>query len=720
MSESARRGLVVEGLFRLVPRHAGRFCGGMRALCVVALCVTLVRGAAWDAQVYGRGRLPRYDDELRSLEWGQLQVLHTTDIHGWYQGHTKSSPPEPNYSGDWGDWIAFTQHMRRLADERGVDLLLVDTGDLHDGNGLSDAGPGVQGHVSDQVFALADYDLLTIGNHELYNMSVAQDVYEHFVPHWGDRYLTSNVHITLPGTTRSRPIGHRYTRFTTKNQRLNIQAYGVLFDFQLGAPGITVQDPKAMVKEAWFQESLRASSDVDAFVIAGHMPVTGYDGWDAIHEAIRSVWPTTPILMLGGHTHVRDCRMLDSRAMALESGRYLETVGWMSVSNVSVPTFSRRYIDANPRNYAFHAGLVHAGHLSTPRGRFVRATMDAMARAWNLTDVYGIVPRDYYLDRAPYGDPSALLTLISEHILPDVVRSSFPARANSSSLIIMNSGSQRFDVFAGAFTKNDQYIVSPFRDAFLFVPDVPWHAAQRLVHRLNELGAAHNEQPGAAHPAQGDADPIFHQYLRHAFYSYWLNRLSPTFASPSQSPVPGGRPASARRLEELLEQLGTDGSMVEELPHLVGGARGRSPSLGYVTADSCSGLGDDTVHTPIPYSDEQPDYIAAQPVPLPNSDHDHVDVIFVDFIAKPVLSLLNTYDARRHYTMADVSVWGNATTESLYSSFAQLHWRLDSMDSALHDMDRAATVDGYPPLSPFDTYAGDPYDPVTAPRLVFQ
>ena len=414
----------MEGPLRLVPRHAGRFWGGMRALCIVALCVTLVRGAAWDAQVYGRGRLPRYDDELRPLEWGQLQVLHTTDIHGWYQGHTKSSPPEPNYSGDWGDWIAFTQHMRRLADERGVDLLLVDTGDLHDGNGLSDAGPGVQGHVSDQVFALADYDLLTIGNHELYNMSVAQDVYEHFVPHWGDRYLTSNVHITLPGTTQSRPIGHRYTRFTTKNQRLTIQAYGVLFDFQLGAPGITVQDPKAMVKEAWFQASLRASSDVDAFVIAGHMPVTGYDGWDAIHEAIRSVWPTTPILMLGGHTHVRDCRMLDSHAMALESGRYLETVGWMSVSNVSVPTFSRRYIDANPRNYAFHAGLVHAGHLSTPRGRFVRATMDAMARAWNLTDVYGIVPRDYYLDRAPYGDPSALLTLMSEHILPDVVRSS--------------------------------------------------------------------------------------------------------------------------------------------------------------------------------------------------------------------------------------------------------------------------------------------------------
>lgn len=136
-------------------------------------------------------------------------------------------------------------------------------------------------------------------------------------------------------------------------QRLQIQAYGVLFHFQLGAAGITVQDPVEMVREPWFQASLREPSHVDAFVIAGHMPVTGHDGWDAVHAAIREVWPTTPILMLAGHTHVRDCRMMDEYSMVLESGRYMETIGWMSVSNVSAtpPTWSRRYIDANPRNY---------------------------------------------------------------------------------------------------------------------------------------------------------------------------------------------------------------------------------------------------------------------------------------------------------------------------------------------------------------------------------
>lgn len=42
----------------------------------------------------------------------------------------KSSEPEPNYSGDWGDFASFVYHMRREAKKKGVDLLVVDTGDV--------------------------------------------------------------------------------------------------------------------------------------------------------------------------------------------------------------------------------------------------------------------------------------------------------------------------------------------------------------------------------------------------------------------------------------------------------------------------------------------------------------------------------------------------------------------------------------------------------------
>jgi len=34
---------------------------------------------------------------LRPLEWGDVNILHTTDTHGWLLGHQKSSFPEPNY-----------------------------------------------------------------------------------------------------------------------------------------------------------------------------------------------------------------------------------------------------------------------------------------------------------------------------------------------------------------------------------------------------------------------------------------------------------------------------------------------------------------------------------------------------------------------------------------------------------------------------------------------
>lgn len=58
------------------------------------------------------------------LEWGQINFLHTTDTHGWLEGHIK----EQNYGADWGDFVSFTKHMRQKARGLGVDLLLIDTG----------------------------------------------------------------------------------------------------------------------------------------------------------------------------------------------------------------------------------------------------------------------------------------------------------------------------------------------------------------------------------------------------------------------------------------------------------------------------------------------------------------------------------------------------------------------------------------------------------------
>jgi 2',3'-cyclic-nucleotide 2'-phosphodiesterase (5'-nucleotidase family) len=58
------------------------------------------------------------------LQWGQLNFLHTSDTHGWLEGH----PKEASYGADWGDFLSFTESMKRKAKSPGVDLLLIDTG----------------------------------------------------------------------------------------------------------------------------------------------------------------------------------------------------------------------------------------------------------------------------------------------------------------------------------------------------------------------------------------------------------------------------------------------------------------------------------------------------------------------------------------------------------------------------------------------------------------
>ena len=58
------------------------------------------------------------------LEWGQINFLHTTDTHGWLEGHIK----EQNYGADWGDFVSFSKGMKQKARNLGVDLLLIDTG----------------------------------------------------------------------------------------------------------------------------------------------------------------------------------------------------------------------------------------------------------------------------------------------------------------------------------------------------------------------------------------------------------------------------------------------------------------------------------------------------------------------------------------------------------------------------------------------------------------
>lgn len=153
-----------------------------------------------------------------------------------------------------------------------------------------------------------------------------------FAPHWNGRYLSSNANITIPvsnisetdssaSSNVSTPVGERYAKFTTTMGR-KVTSLGVLFDFTGNDEGTTVQPVDEMVKEQWvrvmcffspfilsliyLQFSEAIAEEPDLFLLAGHMPVSN-DSWPLVFDAIRAVHPNTPILIFGGHTHIRNC-----------------------------------------------------------------------------------------------------------------------------------------------------------------------------------------------------------------------------------------------------------------------------------------------------------------------------------------------------------------------------------------------------------------------------
>lgn len=595
---------------------------------------------------------------LRRIQWGDFNVIHTTDIHGWYQGHMHHTEPEPNYSGDWGDFASFVAHMRRVAREKHVDLLIVDSGDLHDGAGLSDGFPEgqVDGHVSNQFHSMIKYDLLSVGNHELYKYNVALDTYKNFVPAQHGRYLSSNVNISIYDEAQGRNVSHvmgqRFAKYKTARGR-RVTSLGVLFNFKGQDHGITIQDPKDMVKEAWFADAIREQPDV--FLLSGHMPVSR-DQWPIVVEAIRAVHATVPIVILGGHTHIRDCTTYDAHSVGLESGRYLETIGWLGVNLTESNAgghlkFSRTYIDANRRNFAFHAGLTDSSHLDTRKGRSITHAMAKIATDWNLTQRYGVAPQDYYLDRVDMKSNHSLLNLLSQQILPTIVSSSNPERRGKPNIIVANSGAQRFDLYAGNFTRNDNFIVSPFTDKFMFIPDVPFQYADQVLERLNRRGAyskrAGDDESGDGAYAMGHVDAI---------YSKWRQQQASNEA--------------ARDLQRLDARV--------DAARRGGDDDKNSPTLGYVTRDSCpnTDTADDTVHTAIPFV-AQPDYIAS---PLSGNStavgsSDLIDVVFVDFIVPDVVSILNSLQTEKVYRNEDAKQWGTLETNDVFVEWARRNWQ---------------------------------------------
>ncbi|GME64497.1 Ser thr protein phosphatase protein [Neofusicoccum parvum] len=617
------------------------------------------------------------------LEWGQLNFLHTTDTHGWLEGHLK----EQNYGADWGDYVSFTTQMKQTARDLGVDLLLIDTGDLHDGAGLSDA-TDPNGLLSNPIWENIDYDLLAIGNHELYVTEIAYEHFNQFAKVYGDRYVTSNVQIINPATGQFEYIGSQYRYFTTE-QGLRIMAFGVLFDFTGNSNVSKVIKAADLVQESWFQDAVNHEG-VDMFVLLGHnaaRPTDSTSTMGTVFSAIRTARPDIPIQVFGGHTHIRDFVVFDNKATGLESGRYCETLGWLSITGIegqgnstykaqqpeglpaptrpaiSVSTaaanstlpksntpsslrYSRRYLDWNRWTFGYHAVGSQSKPFDTQHGKAVTATITGVREQLNLSSVLGCAPQTWCIDCKPFGDDGNIYTLLREAIATVLVNET---RADVPRIIFINTGSVRFDLVQGPFTYDDSFIVSPFTNTIRYIPDVPWEYASQVLDIMNagpyqkkrDLSALSPRGLGfqALTPSLPDADSCIDP---------------PISRSPLHS-----RSFQGGRLLRRQEVASTPG---------------------YVTSDDFGVDGDDTPHTAIPAYDLPIDVQANASFPDDGSAPETVDVVYLDFIEDYIVAALN--EAGGEFDTADTaSYMPESFTSNMYlPEYAKIAWQANIDD----------------------------------------
>ena len=418
------------------------------------------------------------ETSIRPLVWSDINFLATTDTHAWYSGHKNQF----TYNGDWGDFVNFVHTAKIQAAERGQDLLIVDLGDRHDGSGLLDLLVP-NGINSTAVFIHQDYDIITLGNHELYEWENLKMEYDTVAPRY-EGYVCSNVEFR--DNHKWKQIGRRYKFFETPVNKFKVLSFGFLFDFKRFNEGTRVTPIKEVVdSEGWFDEVLR-SHKPDIIVVAGHLPILhDWEELHYLHKHIRKYHENIPIQYFGGHSHIRDFSVLDASSTALQAGRFCETLGFALVNMLKKgldvrDRFHRRYIDFNRRLFAFHAGCDnHEECLNHKHGTQVKELINLIRDELGLNEILGKVKTsNFYVDYVPLNHPKSLFKLMTEKVLKALP-------GNPNRIIIINTGLIRYDLYRGDYTLDTQFIVLPFLNDWMSVR-LPKHIALKVAPKLNE------------------------------------------------------------------------------------------------------------------------------------------------------------------------------------------------------------------------------------------
>ena len=396
------------------------------------------------------------------------------------------------YDADLGDVLSFWERLQEQCDDK--DLFLVNNGDFVDGTGLSETIDG--DNNPEYLIPLLEkmpYDAVNVGNHELYSKKNIEFMTRPggYVDWWGDRYLSSNIN-RVPidpqdalGETKT-PLGNRYKVLHGKNS--NLLVFGFLYnmrDYAQGA-GIEIEKVQTTVQQQWFLDAL-STEDYDAILVLAHMDLVD-PLVDVLRTAIRdAIGDDTAIVFATGHTHYRGMKELEDRSMTFEAGRYMDTVGFVSLPRKdsivddqkknATSVFGHKYLDASKKVlFEDTLGYSNADDAKTKNGQDFSDFIDHTRAKLGLDEEIGCAPQNYYISH-PVDAPGSMWGLYRDEVIPKLFSKDRAMKAFEKKIeqkededdlpyaMLLPSGNWRYNLYNNtSLVIDDVYAISPFND----------------------------------------------------------------------------------------------------------------------------------------------------------------------------------------------------------------------------------------------------------------
>ncbi|GME80180.1 unnamed protein product [Ambrosiozyma monospora] len=265
-----------------------------------------------------------------------------------------------------------------------------------------------------------------------------------------------------------------------------------------------------------------------------------------------------------------------------------------------------------------HSNKSSIHDFNTEKGLKASKELYNISKDLKLTESYGFVPNNFYMAAADYrhGDSRSLMRFLENSILPqlepklcdlDGYQDLFQPNESNARAIIINTGSVRYDLYKGDFTKNTLFTVSPFKNKWRVVPNVPSEIASQIQPILNDAG--------------------------YIIKSEGQETNMPELSSPYQR-------ALNRKLESIEQQNDFESSkqspfnVLETISDSLLTAAGKL-SYGYTTSDDLGDEGDDTIHKQLKLY-QVPNVIQGYEEPALGTNAfdsaDFTDLVYYDFI----------------------------------------------------------------------------------------